>query len=204
MENLVEIQYAQSGQSCATNEMGMREMQAMVYAQRHRRHLLVKAPPASGKSRAMMFVALDKLANQGVRKVVVAVPEKSIGRSFNNTKLSQYGFFADWAVAPYFNLCNAAGSESSKREKLREFLLQSDAKVLLCTHSTLRNAMKDPQRQVERRILRHRRVPSHLGRCEQQSWRVDSPSAQRNDRAHFGNDGQLFPRRCSPRDAPRR
>ena len=143
MENLVEIQYAQSGQSSATNEMGMREMQAMVYAQRHRRHLLVKAPPASGKSRAMMFVALDKLANQGVRKVIVAVPEKSIGRSFNNTRLSQFGFFADWVVAPYFNLCNASGSETSKREKLREFLLHSDTKVLVCTHSTLRNAMKD-------------------------------------------------------------
>lgn len=75
--------------------------------------------------------------------MVVAVPEKSIGRSFNNIKLSQYGFFANWVVAPYFNLCNAAGSERSKREKLREFLLQSDAKVLVCTHSTLRNAMKE-------------------------------------------------------------
>lgn len=142
MENLVEIKYAQSGESTVTNDMGMREMQAMVYAQRHRRHLLVKAPPASGKSRAMMFVALDKLANQGVKKVIVAVPEKSIGRSFNNTRLSQFGFFADWVVAPYFNLCNAVGSESSKREKVHEFLAHSDAKVLVCTHSTLRNAMK--------------------------------------------------------------
>lgn len=142
MENLVEIKYAQSGKSTVTNDMGMREMQAMVYAQRHRRHLLVKAPPASGKSRAMMFVALDKLANQDVKKVIVAVPEKSIGRSFNNTKLSQFGFFADWVVAPYFNLCNAVGSETSKREKVHEFLANSDAKVLVCTHSTLRNAMK--------------------------------------------------------------
>lgn len=75
MENLVEIKYAQTGKSSATNDMGMREMQAMVYEQRNRPHLLVKAPPASGKSRAMMFVALDKLANQGIRKVIVAVPE---------------------------------------------------------------------------------------------------------------------------------
>lgn len=75
INNLVNIEYAQTGQSSATNELGMREMQAMVYEQRQRPYLLVKAPPASGKSRAMMFVALDKLANQGIRKVVVAVPE---------------------------------------------------------------------------------------------------------------------------------
>lgn len=75
INNLVNIEYAQTGQSSTTNELGMREMQAMVYEQRHRQYLLVKAPPASGKSRAMMFVALDKLANQGIRKVIVAVPE---------------------------------------------------------------------------------------------------------------------------------
>lgn len=144
MENLVEITYAQTGKSSATNDMGMREMQAMVYAQRHRQHLLVKAPPASGKSRAMMFIALDKLANQGINKVIVAVPEKSIGRSFNNTNLTQYGFFADWKVAPYYNLCAQLGTDESKRKKVSEFLLPStSAKILVCTHSTLRNALKD-------------------------------------------------------------
>ena len=144
VNNLVNIQYAQTGKSSATNDMGMREMQAMVYEQRNRPHLLVKAPPASGKSRAMMFVALDKLANQGIRKVIVAVPEKSIGRSFKDTDLKKYGFFADWRVAPYYNLCNSTGNETSKREKLIEFLSPSTAaKILVCTHSTLRNAMKD-------------------------------------------------------------
>lgn len=143
MENLVNIQYQQTGASSATNVLGMREMQAMVYAERSRQYLLVKAPPASGKSRAMMFVALDKLANQGIKKVIVAVPEKSIGRSFNDVALTKQGFFADWKVAPYYNLCNSLGSETSKRAKVVEFLSQSSAKVLICTHSTLRNAMKD-------------------------------------------------------------
>lgn len=110
MTNLVEVQYAQTGKSSNTDELGMREMQAMVYAQRHRQHLLVKAPPASGKSRAMMFVALDKLANQGVKKVIVAVPQQNIGRSFKDTPLKKFGFFADWNVAPYWNLCLNAGS----------------------------------------------------------------------------------------------
>lgn len=143
VNNLVNIEYARTGKSSSTNELGMREMQAMVYGQRHRQYLLVKAPPASGKSRALMFVAIDKLQNQGIRKVIVAVPEKSIGRSFNNTELTKYGFFADWKVAPYYNLCSSLGSEMSKRSKVLEFLQPTtSAKILVCTHSTLRNAMK--------------------------------------------------------------
>lgn len=141
MTNLVEIQYAQTGKSSNTDPHGMREMQAMVYAQRNRQHLLVKAPPASGKSRAMMFVALDKLANQGIKKVIVAVPQQNIGRSFKDTALIKYGFFEDWRVAPYWNLCIAAGSENSKKSKLREFLDHPTATKLVCTHATLLNAL---------------------------------------------------------------
>lgn len=95
LDNIVEINYHQTGKSTNTNELGMREMQAKVYAKRNSQYLLVKAPPASGKSRALMFVALDKLANQGVKKVIVAVPERSIGKSFKNTELAKYGFYED-------------------------------------------------------------------------------------------------------------
>lgn len=149
MTNLVEVQYAQTGKSSNTDELGMREMQAMVYAQRNRQHLLVKAPPASGKSRAMMFVALDKLANQGIKKVIVAVPQQNIGRSFNNTPLKKYGFFADWNVSPDWNLCVAAGSENSKKATLRYFLEHPKATVLVCTHATLLNALNG----VDARLL---------------------------------------------------
>ena len=83
------------------NPLGMREMQALAYQHRDKRFLLIKAPPASGKSRALMYIALDKLAHQGIRKVVVAVPEKSIGRSFKNTNLVSGGFFANWEVPTY-------------------------------------------------------------------------------------------------------
>lgn len=141
MTNLVEVQYAQTGKSSNTDELGMREMQAMVYAQRHRQHLLVKASPASGKSRAMMFVALDKLANQGVKKVIVAVPQQNIGRSFKDTPLKKFGFFADWNVAPYWNLCLNAGSENSKKSIVREFLDHPTATKLVCTHATLLNSL---------------------------------------------------------------
>ena len=142
MENLVNISYSQTGASSNVDEMGMREMQRMVYEQRYRKYLLVKSPPASGKSRAMMFVALDKLANQGIKKVIVAVPQKNIGRSFNDTNLTRSGFFTDWNVARYYNLCDSE-NETEKRQRFVEFIDKSNPnKILICTHATLCNAMK--------------------------------------------------------------
>ena len=140
--NIVDIRYQQTGESSATNELGMREMQAKAYEARNKRFLLIKAPPASGKSRALMFIALDKLYHQGIKKVVVAVPEKSIGRSFQNTRLKPYGFFADWEVATYFNLTDVK-NEKDKKGRFIEFFHQSSAKILVCAHATLRNGMKE-------------------------------------------------------------
>ena len=139
---IVNIQYEQTGRSSATNELGMREMQAKAYAARDKRFLLIKAPPASGKSRALMFIALDKLAHQGLKRVVVAVPEKSIGRSFLNTPLKPSGFFDDWSVAPYYNLIDVK-NEQDKKGRFIEFFRQSKARILLCAHATLRNATKE-------------------------------------------------------------
>ena len=139
---IVNIKYEQTGRSSATNELGMREMQAKAYAARDKRFLLIKAPPASGKSRALMFIALDKLAHQGLKRVVVAVPEKSIGRSFLNTPLKPFGFFADWSVAPYYNLIDVK-NEQDKKGRFIEFFRQSKARILLCAHATLRNATKE-------------------------------------------------------------
>ena len=143
-DNIVDIKYQQTGKSSNTNELGMREMQAKAYEARNHRFLLIKAPPASGKSRALMFIALDKLENQGLKKVVVAVPEKSIGRSFQNTELKKFGFFADWRVAPYFNLCDTS-NESDKCKRFVEFFKQNNVKILVCAHATLRNGMKELQ-----------------------------------------------------------
>jgi superfamily II DNA or RNA helicase len=142
MENIVDIKYEQTGESSNTNALGMRQMQEMVYEARTQQYLLIKAPPASGKSRALMFVALDKLANQNIKRVVVAVPEKSIGRSFRNTDLTKYGFFEDWRVAQYFDLCDVE-FERDKTGRFKEFFQQTTAKILICTHATLRFAMKE-------------------------------------------------------------
>ncbi len=138
MPNLVDVKYAQTGQSKKINELGMREMQQKAYEGRTAQYLLLKAPPASGKSRALMFIALDKLQNQGIKKVIVAVPEKSIGASFEATELKKYGFFADWELNPKYNLCTS-GEEKSKVSAFLEFI-DSDEKILICTHATLRFA----------------------------------------------------------------
>ncbi|RIX33177.1 ATP-dependent helicase [Corynebacterium falsenii] len=136
--NIVDVTYDQSGKSVATNELGMREMQARVWEHRDARNLLIKAPPASGKSRALMFIALDKLFNQGRKKVIVAVPERSIGGSFGYTDLKSHGFFADWEVKPENDLCKP-GSTASTVEAFRKFMAGPDA-TLVCTHATLRYA----------------------------------------------------------------
>ena len=141
-QNIVDISYLQTGASSATNELGMREMQAKAYEARKKRFLLIKAPPASGKSRALMFIALDKLMHQGLKRVVVAVPEKSIGRSFLNTRLKPQGFFADWEVPAYFNLTDVK-NERDKKGRFIEFFHQTSAKILVCAHATLRNGMKE-------------------------------------------------------------
>ena len=138
MPNLVHVKYNQTGNSKSTNALGMREMQEKAYAGRTAQYLLLKAPPASGKSRALMFIALDKLQHQGLKKVIVAVPEKSIGASFNTTELKKYGFFADWKPNPKYNLCTP-GKEKSKVTAFLNFL-DSDEQLLVCTHATLRFA----------------------------------------------------------------
>ncbi|MEN9552184.1 MAG: hypothetical protein RI935_561 [Candidatus Parcubacteria bacterium] len=136
---VAEAIYAQTGQSTKLNEFGMREMQAKAYEKRSSEYLLIKAPPASGKSRALMFIALDKLHNQGIKKVIVAVPEKSIGGSFSETKLTEYGFFADWDVNDDYNLCTPGGDEG--KVSLFEKFMDNDERILICTHATLRYAV---------------------------------------------------------------
>ena len=139
MSNNIEVNYHTTGKSTVTNKLGMRQMQERVYTKRNSKYLLVKAPPASGKSRALMFVALDKLANQGIKKVIVAVPERSIGSSFKNTELVKYGFYEDWIIDPYYDL-TSAGTSDSKVQRLIKFMEDTETKVAICTHSTLRNA----------------------------------------------------------------
>lgn len=141
MSKVFEISYKQKGTSVNTYELGMREMQAKVYAKRTKQHLLVKAPPASGKSRALMFVALDKIKNQGLKKAIIAVPEKSIGKSFRSTELKKFGYYWDWVVKDENNL-TTSGTAKSKVQKFIDFMQSTDPSddILIATHATLRFA----------------------------------------------------------------
>lgn len=143
----VSIKTAHTGATNTANELGMRTMQERAYAKRGEQYLLIKSPPASGKSRALMFIALDKLNNQGLKQALVVVPERSIGSSFADEPLTQFGFYWDWQVAPQWNLCNAPGVDEarvakSKVDAVRKFL-SSDDKVLVCTHATFRFAVDE-------------------------------------------------------------
>jgi hypothetical protein len=142
----VSFQTARTGASAKPNEMGMRQMQERAYAKRGEQYLLIKSPPASGKSRALMFIALDKLHNQGVKQAIIVVPEKSIGGSFADEPLSKFGFWADWTVKPQWNLCNAPGPDeervdASKVRAIGQFLASED-RVLVCTHASFRFAIE--------------------------------------------------------------
>lgn len=143
MPDIVNVTYAQTGQSSKLNALGMREMQEKVYQARDAQYLLLKAPPASGKSRALMFIALDKLVHQGLKKVIVAVPEKSIGGSFGTTKLKQFGFFADWEPNDEYNLCTPGMDGSKSKVQAFKNFLENDEKILICTHATLRFAFEE-------------------------------------------------------------
>jgi hypothetical protein len=136
----VSVSYARNGNTNKANALGMRPMQERAYEKRGEQYLLIKSPPASGKSRALMFVALDKLANQGVKQAIIVVPEKSIGSSFADELLTNFGFWADWIVTPKWNLCNAPGEDGGKVNSVGVFL-ESDDRVLVCTHATFRFAV---------------------------------------------------------------
>ena len=142
MVDLVRMTYGHSGSDKKTNSMGMRAMQARVYEARAAQFMLLKAPPAAGKSRALMFLALDKLHNQGIKKVIVAVPETAIGGSFKSTDLTSHGFYADWDVEERWNLCLSGEENKANAQKVKTFetFMDSDAHIIVCSHATFRFA----------------------------------------------------------------
>ncbi|MYD98138.1 MAG: DEAD/DEAH box helicase [Gammaproteobacteria bacterium] len=137
----VSVSYGRTGASTRSNELGMRPMQERAWEKRGEQYLLIKSPPASGKSRALMFIALDKLHNQGLRQAIVVVPERTIGASFNDEPLRDFGFWSDWTVPAKWNLCNAPGTEGGKVKALGAFLDSND-RTLVCTHATFRFAVE--------------------------------------------------------------
>lgn len=138
MANVVGVQYERTGKSLEIDNLGMREMQKRAYSARENKYILIKAPPASGKSRALMFLGLDKIYNQGLKKVIVSVPERTIGKSFARTELKKFGFFTDWDYDDKYNLCTPG--DEGKISIFKNFLFDESSKILICTHATLRHS----------------------------------------------------------------
>src|SRR6267154_56945 len=137
----ISVSYARNGNSTKANALGMRPMQERAYERRGEQYLLIKSPPSSGKSRALMFIALDKLHNQGLKQAIIVVPEKTIGASFNDEPLTKFGFWADWTVQPKWNLCNAPGDDNGGKVNSVGAFLKGEDKVLVCTHASFRFAV---------------------------------------------------------------
>ncbi len=138
MANVVGVQYERTGKSLEIDNLGMREMQKRAYSARENKYILIKAPPASGKSRALMFLGLDKIYNQGLKKAIVSVPERTIGKSFARTELKKFGFFTDWDYDDKYNLCTPG--DEGKISIFKNFLFDESSKILICTHATLRHS----------------------------------------------------------------
>uniref|UniRef100_Q3ASJ7 DEAD/DEAH box helicase-like protein n=1 Tax=Chlorobium chlorochromatii (strain CaD3) TaxID=340177 RepID=Q3ASJ7_CHLCH len=144
MPDIVKIEYHQTGESVKNTANGMRPMAARAYEERNSQYLLIKAPPASGKSRALMFIALDKIRNQGLRKVVVAVPERSIAGSFAKANLKkENNFFANWEPNDEYNLCTPGMEGSKSKVSAFKNFIDNDEEILICTHATLRFAFEE-------------------------------------------------------------
>lgn len=143
----IRMSYERTGKSKLCSKLGMREMQARAFKKRNEQYLLIKSPPASGKSRALMYIALDKVHNQNLSQAIVVVPERSIGASFYNEDLTKTGFWADWNVKPQWDLCSVPAIDNpkiakSKVETVRKFLESNDT-ALVCTHATFRFAVEN-------------------------------------------------------------
>ena len=142
----IRISYERTGKSKDFNTLGMREVQARAFEKRNEQYLLIKSPPASGKSRALMYIALDKIYKQNLKQVIVVVPEKSIGACFYNEELTRTGFWTDWYVKPQWDLCSFPAIDNpkvakSKVETLKKFLESNDSSMV-CTHATFRFAVE--------------------------------------------------------------
>jgi len=144
MPDIVKIEYHQTGESVNNTANGMRPMAARAFEERASQYLLIKAPPASGKSRALMFIALDKIRHQGLKKVIVAVPERSIAGSFTRANLiKENNFFTNWEPNDDYNLCTPGMDGSKSKVTAFKNFIDNDEEILICTHATLRFAFEE-------------------------------------------------------------
>ena len=80
----------------------MRPMQERAWAKRGEQYLLIKSPSASGKSRALMFIALDKVHNQGLRQALIVAAHRELIHKIGITNARVEARIADARHQPTF------------------------------------------------------------------------------------------------------
>ena len=202
----VSVSYARNGSSTKANALGMRPMQERAYEKRGEQYLLIKSPPASGKSRALMFIALDKLHNQGLKQAIIVVPEKAIGASFHDEPLTKFGFWADWTRRAEMEPLQRARLGQRRQGQFGRRLSRKrrqGAGLHPCDLPLRRGQVR--RRGVRRSADRRRRVPPRLRQPRQQARPASRPVHRPRPRAYRGDDRLLFPgrRRSGARPAGR-
>jgi hypothetical protein len=92
-----------------------------------------------------MFIALDKLANQGLRRQSSWCRRNRSAAASPMRAAQPIRLLGRLGVKPQWNLCNAPGPDEEKvdpsKVKAVGQFLASDDKVLVCTHATFRFAV---------------------------------------------------------------
>ena len=187
------------------NALGMRPMQERAYEKRGEQYLLIKSPPASGKSRALMFIALDKLAQPGTQaghhRRAGEVHRRQLPRRAAEPVRLLGGLEGRAEVEP----CDAPGDDNGGKVEAVGAVprkRRQGAGLHPC-HLPLRGG-EVRRRGVRRSADRGGRVSPRFGQPGQQAGPASRPVHRPRQGAHRRDDRLLLPRRRRGRAAPRR
>ena len=150
-----------------------------------------------------MFIALDKLHNQGLKQAIIVVPEKAIGASFNDEPLDQVRLLG--------RLARGAKMESLQRARRGQWRQGQFGRRV--SRERRQGAGLHPRdlplrrRQVRRRDVRRPadrrgRVPPRLGQPRQQARPASRPVHRPRPGAYRRDDRLLLPGRRRSRAGP--
>lgn len=137
---------------------------------------ILLAPTGSGKSTLLKALALTAMRRDPSLKVIIAVPQMLIARSFAQDDLLIDGKPARWHVAEQHRLIGTNDNVT----RLVDFLKSGDGRTLICTHQTL--------------VLAHQKLMNEGGAWPNVALYIDEAhhsSADESDRATHNRLGQL-------------
>ncbi|WDE98528.1 integrase repeat-containing protein [Lentisphaera profundi] len=112
---------------------GLRPFQNQVYEHRDEKIIVINAMTGAGKSICSQTIALYKLAEEQVKRVIIAVPQKSIGVNFREYPVKAF----EHAEKYHVSLDLIDGTDTTSR--LKQFF-KSGTGICICTHASLVSA----------------------------------------------------------------